>query len=45
MKAPKNVVELLNTDFSDSDFTITFEYEADDEEAADTGAASDILPR
>ena len=36
MEQPKTLVELLNMDFPASK-TINIEYEADDEEAADTG--------
>lgn len=36
MEQPKTLVELLNMDFSASE-TINIEYEADDEEPADTG--------
>ena len=36
MEQPKTLVELLNMDFSASE-TLNIEYEADNEEAADTG--------
>lgn len=44
MEQPKTLVELLNMDFPVSK-TINIEYEADDEEAADSGATSDTLPQ
>lgn len=44
MEQPKTLVELLNMDFPASK-TINVEYEADDEEAAGSGATSDTLPQ
>lgn len=44
MEQPKTLVELLNMYFPSSK-TINIEYEADDEEAADSGATSDTLPQ